>query len=81
MYEPGAFCHRNNDANNAGISIFNITTWRYSSIAMCKSENWANPKEEQRVFSRLQKEKTKSYKTLCGLLGMRKGKKLTARHS
>lgn len=53
MYELGAFCHRNNDANNAGISIFNITTWRYSSIAMCKSENWANPKEEQRVFSKL----------------------------
>lgn len=53
MYELGAFCRRNNDANNVGISISNITTWIYSSIAMCKSENWANPEEEQRVFCRL----------------------------
>lgn len=53
MYELCAFCHRNNDANNAGISIFNIPTWRYSSIAMCKSESQAHPKEEQRAVPRI----------------------------
>lgn len=53
MYELCAFCHTNNDANNAGISIFNIPTWRYSSIAMCKSESQAHPKEEQRAVPRV----------------------------
>lgn len=38
MYELGAFCRRNNDADNAGKSIFNMTTARYSGEARDESE-------------------------------------------